>query len=233
MSLPAHHLDEDVLLDYATGSATESVGLVAACHLTLCPACRERLAASERVGGALLETAAAVPVAKDALARVLARVEERDVAPRATGDAEAEKTVAPDGAFAFQGVTMPRPLARYLSDERGIARSLRFIAPGVRGIELPVGVPRPTRARLVRLAPGLEIPHHAHGGSEYTLVLSGRFDDDGETYARGDLRYRAAGDEHVQRIDRGAPCFALTINEGALIPRNWRAKILSLLFDRH
>lgn len=243
ITAPTHHLEDDLLLDYATGGAGEAVSLVVACHLTLCPSCRARITSVERVGGALLEAAPGVELAPDALDRLWSRIGD------ASSDSASDPARAPAAAMTIDGVVFPSPLRPYLVDARGGLRKLRFIAPGIRGVDLRLSsapsnsnaAPSPIatasdrpgpKTRLVRLSPGLVIPQHAHGGDEYTLVFSGSFEDGGQRYARGDLRVRAAGEEHVQRIARGEACFALTVNEGALIPRGWHARVLSFLFDR-
>jgi putative transcriptional regulator len=54
MMPPVHHPPEELLLDYAAGSADEPTSLTLATHLTLCPECRDTVARFESVGGALL-----------------------------------------------------------------------------------------------------------------------------------------------------------------------------------
>jgi putative transcriptional regulator len=229
MSAPTHHLDDDVLLAYVAGTTTESVALVAACHLTLCAKCRERAAGAETVGGALLDRGPADPLSEDVLHRVLARLDEASPAEQA----------APIGGsarpFVFEGVPLPRPLARYLEpgDRAGdVRRAFRFLAPGIRGIDLPVVASPPVRTRLLRLAPRIEIPRHGHAAPEFTLVFSGGLTDGGEHYGRGDVRFRDTAAVHVQLVDPDQPCIALVVNEGALLPQTWGGKVLSFLFDR-
>ena len=50
-----HHLNDDLLLDYAAGTLSEGWSLAVACHLAMCPHCREQLAMAEATGGSLLE----------------------------------------------------------------------------------------------------------------------------------------------------------------------------------
>ncbi len=228
MSTPTHHLDDDVLLAYVTGTATEPVSLLAACHLTLCATCRGHAAAAEMVGGALLDAEPAAALSEDALVRMFARLD--DDGP-ASPPAPAASTAEP---FVFEGVPLPRPLARYLSlgKQRGDSRrAFRFLAPGVRGVDLPVVAPPAVRTRLLRLAPGVEIPRHAHAAPEFTLVFSGSLSEGGERYGRGDVRFLDTAGVHVQRVDSDGPCVALVVNEGALLPQTWRGKLVSLLFD--
>ena len=230
MNTPSHHLDDDLLLAYVTGAATEPVALVAACHLTLCMACRERATAAEMVGGALLDAAGpSDQLSPDALERMLARLDgDLPVLP-------ADARAGADVPFVFAGVSLPRPLERYLArDDQADSRphAFRFLAPGVRGIDLEVTAPPVVRTRLLRLNPGVEIPRHTHAAPEFTVVFAGGLSDGGEHYVRGDVRFRDTGAEHVQVVDPEGPCVALVVNEGALLPRTWRGKLVSLLFDR-
>ncbi len=229
MTAPTHHLDDDILMAYAAGATTEPVALVAACHLTLCADCRQRAAAADAVGGALLDAQTGAPLSEDALGRMLARLDEDRPASRAAPvDAAA-------GPFVFAGVPLPQPLARYLRlavPDDDSDRAFRFLAPGIRGVDLPVMAPPAVRTRLLRLAPGVEIPRHAHAAPEFTLVFAGGLSDGGEHYVRGDVRFRDAAAVHVQLVDPDGPCIALVINEGALLPQTWRGKVASFLFDR-
>ena len=42
MTIP-HHLNDDLLVDYAAGTLSEGCSLAVACHLAMCPQCREPL----------------------------------------------------------------------------------------------------------------------------------------------------------------------------------------------
>ena len=242
MSGPTHHVDDDLLLDYVTGAATEPVALLVACHLTLCAACRVSAAAAESVGGALLQQAPAAPLSEGALGRVLARLDEHPApiapwAPTASSDTPAASSgTDADQPFAIGGVALPRPMAHYLArtDARSPsgAAGFRFMAPGVRGIDLPTATPAGVRTRLLQFSAGMEIPLHAHAAPEFTIVFSGGFSDEDGHYGPADVRVRDTASSHAQRIDRDGPCVALVINEGALLPRTWRGRLVSLLFDR-
>ncbi len=112
MSLPRHHLEDDLLLDYAAGAASEAVGLVVACHLTLCTSCRARLAAAERVGGALLEAAPGTALSPDALSRLWSRIDgagaegdETTVPSAAISDPPASRAAASRVPLMIDGVT--------------------------------------------------------------------------------------------------------------------------------
>ena len=77
MSMPTHHLSDELLFAYAAGTCTEAESLLVASHLTLCPLCRHRLEEMEAVGGALLEEAEPEPVG-DMLADIFARIDREE-----------------------------------------------------------------------------------------------------------------------------------------------------------
>ena len=126
------------------------------------------------------------------------------------------------------------PLPRALRDrlKGAIGSGFRFLAPGIRCIDVPTSS-RNVRLRLMRLSGGIDIPDHDHGGNEYTLVLTGAFRDDASRrFAAGDLCVRETGESHLQRVEKGQPCIALQLNEGPLRPLTFKGKVLSALFDQ-
>ncbi len=70
-----HHLNDDLLMRYASGHLAEAFGLVVATHVTLCDDCRARLEAFEALGGAVMEAEPEEEISTEALARVMARLE--------------------------------------------------------------------------------------------------------------------------------------------------------------
>jgi len=229
---PQHHLDPALLLAYAGGAASDAEGLLAATHLTLCGACRLNLATQERYAGVLLEQAEDAPLADSLLAATLARLDEglRSTPPPRAPDPKGDGDGLASWTFGPERVSIPRVLHERL--RRGSAPSLRFLAPGFRGIDLPTGT-NGVRLRLIRLAPGLVVPAHGHAGNEYTLVLSGAFQDDtSRRFAAGDLCVLETGESHLQRVENRGPCFALQLNQGPLLPLTWKGRLLSALFDR-
>ena len=215
MSTPAHHLPEELLLDYAAGSASQPASLIAACHITLCGPCTARLRDMEAVGGAMLALAAGEALRPGAVEAALARL-----------DDAALETPAPPPAQPANCPPLPRPLLRLIEEAGGLRWS--FLTPGVRAFPLKTG-PASTITRLVRLKPGLEIPLHGHGDVEYTLVFSGALEDAGGRFARGDLCVRTTADQHVQRVAAGEPCIALTVNEGPFLPLTVKGRLMKLL----
>ena len=75
---------------------------------------------------------------------------------------------------------------------------------------------------LARFAPGATFPAHRHRGHEDVLVLEGSYtDDQGKTYASGDVHHMAAGSEHTFRIAPDEPCIAAAAHHGIRFSNVW------------
>jgi putative transcriptional regulator len=202
-----HHLDDALLLEYTSGAATPPRALVAASHLTLCPACRDRQASYDAVGGALLDRSAPAPV-EGLLAATLARLDEPTPGGLATD---------PDGV-------LPGPLAAIVG--RFSALPWRRTFPFVEEVAVDQGFGG-FPARLFRLTPGTFVPRHEHAGDELSLVLAGGFSDDRGHHGRGDLSVRVADELHRQSIDWGEPCIVLVAADAPFRPRSLIARLAS------
>ena len=194
MSTTTHHLSDETLQDYAAGSLDAPMETLVACHLTMCPRCRERAAFADSVGGALLEGNERAPVGASA-ADVLARAE--------GGPAPAPS--APDPP-PVGGV--PRPLARLLPS--GLDELLwRRVAPGIRQFNLAARHRRHGAFKLLHLAPGTALSGHGHNDRELTYVVRGSYTDEIGRFRPGDIADLDANDEHCPVVDPGEPCIAL------------------------
>lgn len=188
--VPFHHPDGAVLIDHASGALPESVAVVVATHLALCPICRGRARVLDAIGGALLEAVepdAVTPGCRDA---VLARLDDGPLAA-------AGRPSAPDG-----DARMPHPLRRLIGDPGRL--EWQRVTRGAEVAELMVSRGRragvaDVRTLLVRLDGNLSYPGHVHRGLEMNLVLEGGYEDASGRYARGDLAVNAAGTEHAPR----------------------------------
>lgn len=221
--MPAHHAPDDMLIAYAAGSLGASETLLVACHLTLCPACRQVVADAEAVGAAVL-TGAASPASpagasEDMLAALLGRLDE----PVPTGPVShviAPRLTDPRGQI-------PAPLFG-LTGDLDRAR-WRRVFPGIHALDLPA-LGDGKLVKVHRFAAGMRVPEHDHPGLEGTLVLSGGFTDDGGHFLRGDLSMRDHTRPHEQRIDPGAPCVWLWVGDGEFIPRTLMGRLMRVLF---
>jgi len=177
-----------------------------ASHLTLCPACRDTVRAFEGIGGAVLRTAAPVPLAADGFAAVLRRLDQPD-------SAAPPPAPQPAALPALSGFGhLPRPLQRFLSElpDRPSWRRAFF------GLET-VRIPRygEVRSRLMRIAPRSAMPRHTHAGNELLLVLDGGYSDHTGHYDRGDVAYGDPELVHKPRADAGTGCLCFSVWDAA------------------
>ncbi|MBI1249914.1 MAG: cupin domain-containing protein [Alphaproteobacteria bacterium] len=82
----------------------------------------------------------------------------------------------------------------------------------------------PADATLVRLPGGGGLPAHDHAGDEWTLVLSGAFEDESGVHRAGDLCFAEPGVTHRPRVQRGEDCVCLVVRSGPMRMRGvWGA----------
>ncbi|NIM41456.1 MAG: transcriptional regulator [Hydrogenophaga sp.] len=191
-----HHPDDGLLLSLATGQLAAGMRRVLHSHLELCPACRERAAALDALGGLLLDDAAPAELHEDALSRTLARIDAQAAAP-----ARPIATSAPPPMPA--GARWPRALAHCE------ATPWRWIGPGMRWSRVSLPEDPEANVFLLRIAAGKYLPRHTHKGTEFTQVLHGRFHDGRALFGPGD--FDAADGEilHQPVVQDGSECICL------------------------
>jgi len=194
-----HHPPLELLFDYATGSLPEPVALVVASHASLCDQCRDQVRSVENIGGALLNSVEPIEVDEGSLESVMARLDEPEVG--------SELQTA--GSDAETAALVPEPLLPYLG--RGLAHlAWRGVGRMFEEFTLQTKI-KGFKATLMRLKPGTEMPVHTHRGTEYTLVLAGGYNDNGEQFARGDFALEDSSGEHRPIVDTGEPCLCLVV----------------------
>ena len=206
MSKVKHHLNDALLLSYASGSLEEGFGLVVAAHVSMCDDCRARLESFEALGGSLVEEAEAVDVAEDSLEATLALI---DAAPVF----EAPKV--------RKGRILPGPVQDYVGGDLDKVR-WRGIGGGVRQAVLKTG--DSTKARLLSIPGGTAIPDHGHRGLELTMVLQGAFKDEDARFGPGDVEIATEDLRHTPIAEEGQDCICLAVTDAplrfkGLIPR--------------
>lgn len=184
-----HHPSESTLVAYAAGTLPEALAAVAATHLGQCSVCQRDMAALEAAGGALLEELAPVPMAGDALSRILARANEPADAPQPVLNAE-----------------LPPPLDR--------VRLGRWWTIGLGTRYRPLRVAGAAWGGLILVQPGRALPRHGHVGLELTCVLAGSFTDDAGEYRPGDVCEPNVDHDQPQLVIGTEPCLCVIASEG-------------------
>lgn len=222
---PKHHLPDELLAAYAAGTCNEPESLFIASHLTFCAGCRDTLEIFESLGGAALDTVAPVETASQPDVAIAAG---RKSAGAETIEAdEGRFTTGNEAALAeLDSAGLPRVLAPYLRE----GLHWRFLAPGVKQVLLDLklgGNP----VRLVKFPPGYKVPLHTHEGAEYTMVMSGAFEDADARYERGDVEVRDDTHKHELKITKDGPCVCLFVSDAPPVPLTLLGRLLRPFLD--
>lgn len=201
MTGPHHHIPRDLMDAYASGKLPHAFAVVVAAHVALCDLCRAELEAGDMLGGALVEALPPARVSPDALARLMAALD--DAAP---------PPVRPSGIF-------PAPVMAAL---KGHPPKWRMLGGGIR--QQILSADAEGSLRLLYIPPGRTVPEHGHRGLELTLVLQGSFSDSLGRFGRGDVESAHADIDHQPVAGPGAPCICLAATDAplrfqAMIPR--------------
>jgi putative transcriptional regulator len=156
----------------------------------------------QEIGGAILDTIAPVPVAEDALARTLAKLDSLPDAPE-------------PGA--------PETLVTLLAAASG---RWRRYGRGVAMVSLQSRDRALSRLDLARVAPGVGLFQHGHTGFETTVVLQGAFHDGRDDYGVGDFIEVDAGVDHCPRAFGKEDCICAIATTGHLKMRGWLGQLV-------
>lgn len=158
----------------------------------------EAVRAEEMLAAHLMDGASPVAMSTGALAAVLARI---DAADPLEGD---------EGVFAAFPPSLREPAGAAYRAGRG----WRSLSPNIRALDLDLG--GASKARILRLPPGVKTPEHSHQAAEYTLVLTGAFNDGHDRYGSGDVCIASSETTHRPVAEAGEICYALSVEEGGL-----------------
>lgn len=192
---------ESLVAQYASGDLGYGMSVLMASFITLSPAARRQLETLEQLNGVLLDDAEQISLDDNALDTLLDKLDNVEETP-------------PTQQQCAHNKDLPAPLRAVLDQPIENAK-WRFVYPGVRQANLPVGDSGES-VKLLKIKPGKAAPRHTHSGIEATLVLRGAFRDGNRLYERGEL---ALADQHIQhrpRAEGDEDCICLAVTDGAL-----------------
>lgn len=210
-----HHLDEATLVSYAAGSMSQAMALVVASHISMCEACRERVNACEAIGGMLLDSLDASQISDDALAQVLACLEEEPGLDKAFDTGLVGNSFEKNKQLKAVHSDIPRPLDDYIGSSLDNVEWKRIV-PGVHYHDLPCKTERGGASRLLRIAPGKAMLPHSHDGNELTLILRGSYTDEVGRFTVGDIADLDSGIQHQPLVDSAEDCICLIATDAPL-----------------
>ncbi|NVK15139.1 MAG: cupin domain-containing protein [Rhodobacteraceae bacterium] len=204
-----HHIPDEMIVAYVSGSLPHAFSMVVASHLSYCRGCQASLGAHRAAGGALLETGEGVAVDTGLKSKVLAALD----AP-----------VVPEPVYEAKGI-YPGPVIQSL---KGRPPRWKTLGMGVKQdilFEDSEG-----SARLLFIPAGQAVPDHSHNGLELTLVLQGSFSDETGQFGVGDVEIGDENLEHTPVADAGDPCICLAATDAPLRFRAFMPRLLQPLF---
>ncbi len=164
---------------------------------------------ADDLAAAFLETESPSPLSPDAADLALARIDqlqEIDDRARQRGAAKAA------GRYLGELTDLPDPIREAVYAVIQAGGRWLFSGPGLRRLEIPTGGEGKTL--LLRIEPGAGVGRHDHNGDEYTLVLTGSFQDGFDRYGPGDVNIGRPGFVHQPIADPGPVCYALGVEFG-------------------
>ncbi len=195
-----HHLNDDLLLAYASGNLSEGWSIAVATHLAMCPQCRKSLSLAEAAGGALLETIEPVGGDQQSWEKLKARLANEPPPP-------VEPKSRPASAV------IPEPLRSYLGADLA---ELKWRSIGTAHQILIKTADRDTQVRLLRIPAGKPVPEHSHGGRELTVVLKGAFHDEVDQFGPGDIEDADGSLTHQPEANAEEDCICLAVTDAPL-----------------
>jgi putative transcriptional regulator len=217
-----HHPSDATLTSHAAGHLPALHGRVLAVHLASCPRCRDEVHRMEEVGGALLATLPPAALHPDALAHMLARLDDTRFAPPPPN---CDSLRAPSAQTEGEN-SLPSPATIIEAFATG---RWWWLGPGIRLMPLAPRDASGTRLDLIRVAPGVAMPGHGHTGAEMACILQGGYADETGHYNEFDIAEGDPSLEHTPIASPGPDCICLIATTGRLRAHTWLARLIQPL----
>lgn len=195
----SHHFDDATLIAYSSGTLTKGMALLVDSHLEMCEQCSEQVQTSNRIGGDLLNKLNPVEMNAGSLDALLGMLDE----------------VEPEAAVELNRASseIPSALAAYIGEDLD-KLEWKTMGLGVQQYDLKLG--GLGAARLLRIQPGVSVPHHTHTGNELTLILRGSYVDEIGRFQVGDVADLDNQLEHQPIVDTDQECICLIATDAPL-----------------
>jgi putative transcriptional regulator len=168
-----------LLMGYAFGVLDQAQSMIVASHLTLSPRARALARTCEEMAGTLLEKdCQPVPMRSGALNYVLSAIDSLSCSSGKSA------CCAPKNKALPKELDLPEPLAEPMQSCTDF--HWKTLGGGFKSYDLALDCCS-SKARFVKLEPGLKTPEHQNDGMEITLILGGAVMEQGSIYRRGDL----------------------------------------------
>jgi len=200
----SHHFDDATLVARASGALSDGMSLLVDSHLHWCKECQTRAWDAEALGGELLLHIAPAELDEGSLDSVLALLDDEPVT----------ESVQSASQSIDQGTSeVPEPLAQLIG---GDLDSLEWKRMGFGVQQLDLKLEGAGACRLLRIQPGVSVPHHTHKGNELTMILRGSYSDEMGRFSQGDVADLDDDIRHQPIVDTDEECICLIATEAPL-----------------
>lgn len=198
----SHHFDDATLVARASGALSDGMSLLVDSHLHWCKECQSRAWDAEALGGELLLNIAPVDLDAGSLDSVLALLDGESIEVQSKHEMQ---EVGSD--------EVPEPLAHLIG---GDLDSLEWKRMGFGVQQLDLKLDGSGACRLLRIQPGVSVPHHTHKGNELTMILRGSYSDEMGRFSQGDVADLDDDIRHQPIVDTDEECICLIATEAPL-----------------
>jgi len=210
-----HHLSDTTLGAFTAGTLIESISLVVASHISICPDCRIRRDHLEDIGGVQLQNAEPESMSSDALQKAMIKLGKQELPPESHPANVSCPSFSNGPALQKGNSEIPRPLLAYVPDRLNDIE-WKTMAPGIKCFTITGLKSGDGTLSLLKISPGVNIPEHGHQGIELTQVLKGSFSDEIGRFNVGDIADLDSGIEHQPIADTDEACICLIATEAPL-----------------
>ena len=210
-----HHLSDTTLGAFTAGTLIESISLVVASHISLCPDCRKRRDQLEDVGGIELQQADPESMSPDALQKIMIKLGKQELPLSSLPANDSGASLSNNLAPRVINPEIPAPLRAYVPGRLEDVE-WKTMAPGIKCFAIAGLKTGGGTLSLLKIAPGVNIPEHGHQGIELTQVLKGSFSDEIGRFGVGDIADLDSDIEHQPIADTDEACICLIATEAPL-----------------
>ncbi|WGM41207.1 cupin domain-containing protein [Caulobacter sp. NIBR1757] len=174
----------------------------------------DRPAPNEDVAGLFLDDEAPMAFSAGGADAALARIDALcDLDTRRPAPSSDNRAAAGAARTLNELAGLPDPVREAAFEAIMGGRNFGFSGFGIRRLSIPMD--GPGKVDLLRIEPGAGVANHDHDGEEFTLVLTGAFNDGHQTYGPGDINVGLPGFKHEPKALPGDVCYALAVSYGS------------------
>ncbi|KXF81759.1 ChrR family anti-sigma-E factor [Enterovibrio coralii] len=194
-----YHPSDDLLKEHAAGSLLASMSIAVSAHCEMCEHCQAKVIQFEKelAAEAFDKQEAAAQEAQDEFAGMMSAIINDTSAPLTLVSPSPASEIDVGG----DRYTLPIALRRYhhlgWSSIGAISRARLPLNEG------------DMRASLLHIGMNGSVPSHTHKGMEVTLLLSGHFEDEHDSYVPGDFIVLDASNHHTPHTHDGCLCYTV------------------------